>query len=50
MDFQERIISRRCIYLGERQAFFEFGKGETSDHEQMLPEIDRYVSRSLQVQ
>jgi hypothetical protein len=39
--FQERIISRRCLYLGERQAFFECGKGETSDHEQMLPEIDR---------
>ena len=40
--FQERIISRRCLYLGERQAFFECSKGETSDHEQMFPEIDRY--------
>ncbi|ORY10633.1 heterokaryon incompatibility protein-domain-containing protein [Clohesyomyces aquaticus] len=45
--FQERIISRRCLYLAERQAFFECGEWETSDHEQIFPELDRCGIRAF---
>lgn len=41
MDFPRAHHPRRCLYLGERQAFFQSGKGEASDHEQIFPEIDR---------
>ncbi|KAI9867905.1 MAG: hypothetical protein M1813_007727 [Trichoglossum hirsutum] len=40
--FQERLISRRCLYIGERQVYFECGYGETNDHEQISPPMDRY--------
>jgi hypothetical protein len=46
--FQERLISRGCLYLGERQAFLECGHGETSDHEQLFPTIDRYKSPRIE--
>jgi hypothetical protein len=39
---QERMISRRNLYIGENQVFFECGKGVTSDHEQLFPEMDWY--------
>lgn len=40
--FQERLISRRCLYIGEHQAYLDCGYGETNDHEQILPQMDRY--------
>ena len=40
--FQERLISRRCLYIGERQVYLDCGYGETNDHERILPPMDRY--------
>jgi Heterokaryon incompatibility protein (HET) len=40
--FQERLISRRCLYFGEHQVYLDCGYGETNDHEQILPPMDRY--------
>ncbi|ERF75120.1 hypothetical protein EPUS_07809 [Endocarpon pusillum Z07020] len=40
--FQERLISRRCLYIGEHQVYLDCGHGETNDHEQILPPMDRY--------
>jgi len=39
--FQERLISRRCLYFADRQIHFECRHGCTSDHEQIFPENDR---------
>ncbi|KAH7390414.1 heterokaryon incompatibility protein-domain-containing protein, partial [Cadophora sp. MPI-SDFR-AT-0126] len=39
--FQERLISRRCLYFTDRQVHFECRHGCTSDHEQIFPENDR---------
>ncbi|KAF7504250.1 hypothetical protein GJ744_002508 [Endocarpon pusillum] len=40
--FQERLISRRCLYIGEHQVYLDCGYGETNAHEQILPPMDRY--------
>ncbi|KAH6705438.1 heterokaryon incompatibility protein-domain-containing protein [Leptodontidium sp. MPI-SDFR-AT-0119] len=39
--FQERLISRRCLYFCDRQVYLECRKICTSDHEQQFPEQDR---------
>ncbi|KAG4438463.1 hypothetical protein IFR05_006073 [Cadophora sp. M221] len=39
--FQERLISRRCLYFCDRQVYLECRKSCTSDHEQQFPEQDR---------
>ncbi|KAH7311823.1 heterokaryon incompatibility protein-domain-containing protein [Rhexocercosporidium sp. MPI-PUGE-AT-0058] len=39
--FQERLISRRCLYFSDRQVFLECRKSCASDHEQQFPKQDR---------
>ncbi|KAK0105544.1 hypothetical protein ONS95_004096 [Cadophora gregata] len=39
--FQERLISRRCLYFVDRQVHFECRHSCISDHEQIFPENDR---------
>lgn len=39
--FQERLTSRRCLYFGEHQVYFECHENSASDHEHIFPPRDR---------